>query len=287
MEIPREVLGAFVPAAVSAALLAAIDRPWRRVDPAPGPALGGALAIAVAYAAGHALIAGVPSFPPTGSTEAIGIAALAAGAAAIAESRLGAGILGRWIPRVAVASLVPWLVLRGALARSDPPVDPVAGLLVCAVLFLATATVHERAARAPGPVAPIGLVLAVGAASALAFLQRSALLALLAGALASALAPIALAAILRPSRASLRAASLVAAPVLSALLLASHVFGYAETPLVCALLVAFAPACAGVADLARRRGLGSFAASSAALAVVGAALGGALVIAAVASSGAS
>ncbi len=234
------LIGVLVPAGCSAALLALAARLWREESPARGERALWAPFLAAAFLAGHAAVAGTPPLPPVDAGEWLFyFVPLAAALSAIEALQKTPEILSR-LSRAALVYGLFFLTFRPLI---DMAWGRQKGAFLVLLLSLLVLSVWQglvelgRSVRAPALSLSL-LAAAACTASALA-LSGSALLGQLAGVLASALAPFALAALWRPARAP--AGSLVA-PFLLILgaLLAQGVY-YSALPAAGALVLLAAP----------------------------------------------
>jgi len=253
---PVEVLLEILPAAAvsGGVLLAAWLFKWRtRAWPA-------AVAVGAGYATSHALIRGAPEALPADATQLLFHFALAGALVGVVEDRLP--VAARWGARAVLAGIVPWLLLRG-LAEHTWESTTEAALWYAGLglgLFLVWSVLEWRARRLEGVAQPLVFCLVAGGGAVALAAGRSGVLGQMSGALAAALGPLVLLALLMPKRTA-RGAIPVFVLLLAALAMSGHFF--AELPAPSALLVFVAPLAA-----VRRHWLGA----AVALVLVGAAI---------------
>jgi len=231
---PVEVLLEILPAAAvsGGVLLAAWLFKWRtRAWPA-------AVALGAGYATSHALIRGAPEALPADATQLLFHFALAGALLGVVEAKLP--VAARWGARAVLAAVVPWLLLRG-LAEHTWESTLEAALWYAGLgfgLFAVWSVLEWRAGKLVGPAQPLVFCLVAGGGALALAEGRSGMLGQMAGALAAALGPLVLLALLEPRR-SARGAIPVFVLLLAALAMSGHFF--AELPAASALLLLVAP----------------------------------------------
>lgn len=188
MEIIKlALLAVLIPAALSAVILLGAWRPWKRRGRLPDGRWGGGIALAAAYAAGHAVIAGVPPFPPVDVTNwpfYFGIGA--AGLGVVGVWRCGGMV--RQVGRGGAALLVAWLLLRPLAAAGWSAAEGwmwIPG--TAAVLLGVCASTAALAERSSGSGLGLTLFIVAAGTGAVLYYSGTASLAQGAGALASGL----------------------------------------------------------------------------------------------------
>jgi hypothetical protein len=240
------VLAVLIPAGISFFVLLAGWAGLRRTTNPALLALVVLLAVGIGYIAGHLWVSGWPGFPPADATHwlpFIAAAALVVGAACELANRAAMTWAGRCAIALAVAA-----ALSSSLGKSQQGSTAiVAGLLVFAaqlVVFWATEVMHTHLARPLFCLAQLAWCVDIAVALVLA---RSAMLGQVGGALAAAVGPLVLfAVILRRQLVHFRSAGWIVVPVIVGLLLVGTQFSYmpiaagaliAAAPIVCALIL--------------------------------------------------
>jgi hypothetical protein len=234
---------ALVAAAIAAAARLLPESFWRRSAALPALALG--------YAAGHVAVAGVPSLPPTDTTQGLFHLALAAGALGLLEVSAGAawrqGIAGVMAVGLTLALALHPLV-RHQWSRGQAALRLAALAVAALLLWWGCRAVAER--LAPGAAHAAWIAVFAGTATLL-LLARTALLAQLASSVVIVLLVLAV-----TMRGPDTLAAGVALPFLAPMLFAFVLNGffYAELGAPAAAALAASPLAAALAFTAGRRG---------------------------------
>ena len=215
----------------------------------------GVAGLGAAYLSGHVIIAGWPPMPPRESTHWLFYIVLLSALLGVVDTRWTVPSSLRWSLRLVLTGLMLWLTLKPMVQYSWSRPQAAAwfaALGLAALLFWGL--VDSLAGRKSGPGLTLCLLIVSVEGAALLGLSGSAMLGQLSGALAAALAPIALIVLWRPAHSLPRGAVAVYVMASSALWLNGYF--YAELTWFNALLLTIAPlgAWAGHARLARRLG---------------------------------
>jgi hypothetical protein len=231
---PIEVLLEILPAAgVSAGVLlvAWLLKRGTRAWPA-------AVAVGAGYATSHAFIRGAPEALPADATQLLFHFAVAAALLGVVGDKLP--VAARWAARAVLSAAIPWLLLRGLEEHTwESTTEAVfwyAGLGLG--LFLVWSLLEWRARQVQGVPQPLVFCLVAGGAAVALAAGRSGVLGQMSGALAAALGPLVLLALLVPERTA-RGAIPVFVLLLAALVICGRFF--AELPAASALLLCLAP----------------------------------------------
>ncbi len=185
--IKLALLAVLVPAALSAAILLAAWRPWKRRGRLPDGRWSGGIALAAAYAAGHAVIAGVPPFPPVDVTNWPFYFGIGAAALGVAGAWRRGGVARQGV-RGAAALLVAWLLLRPLAAGGWPAAETLLWISgIAGVLLGVWASTAALAERSSGSGVGLALFIVAAGTGAVLYFSGTASLAQDAGALASGL----------------------------------------------------------------------------------------------------
>lgn len=234
------------------------------------------LALALGYPAGHVAVAGRLPLPPIEASEWLAWVGLGGGLlAALAPPPTAAA--WRWLQRAVIAGVVTTLLLRPLVRNAWSPGRSFAWLAgTGAAAFALAATVDTLATRSRGARVPLALSLAAAATSGAILNAGSALVAQLAGVLASVLGAVALGTFAW-RRSSHTGAVLPAVGLLCGLLAVGY--HYVELPAASALLLAAAPAAPWLAETKPIRNLPRPATTAIALGLAALAAAAALLLA--------
>lgn len=247
------IKAAIIPALACIAVLIAGTRPWQRASASHRVWL--ALALAAGYVAGHIGVAGAPNWVPIGATGWLVHVAAVATIAAVLQIALGASVWAVWAVRIAAALGGAYLILRVPIRSQWSGGHAIAALGIVTASTLITSRAFESAAAHTGALTMLAaLGITAGGSAGILVLSGTALVGMLAGALAAAVGAAFLVEWAAPGSTNAAAA----APVLAGVLVAMWTIAllFADMPGPAAALLVAAPATLWLAARFARNRLG-------------------------------
>ncbi|MCI0585543.1 MAG: hypothetical protein L0323_01725 [Planctomycetes bacterium] len=231
--------GVLVPALVAGVLLILIDRLPGREGGRGARNWLGAIPLAAGYASTQVALVGWPAFPPRESTHGLFYIAIAAALLSPLATARGIRAPLRWIATAVLAFGVPVLLLRSRIVQRWSAGE---SLLVVGALgssLLAVGGAAGTAARLPGPLSYVVLLIPLGSAAGVLGLSGTALHAQLAGAVASGLGAGFVISLTRGGAPASPAMARFSSILLASVLITGHF--YARVSVASALLIALCP----------------------------------------------
>lgn len=244
---------AIIPALACAAVLIVGTRPWQRARTSHSVWL--ALALAAGYAAGHIGIAGTPRWVPISATGWLVHVAAIAMIAAVLQIALGAHPWAAWGVRIAAALVSAYLILRVPVRSQWSGGYSIAAIGAVTASTSIASRAFERAASHTGALTMLAaLGITAGGSAGILVLSGTALIGMLAGALAAAVGTAFVVEWAAPGSTNAAAA----APVLAGVLVATWTIAllFADMPTAAAPFLVASPAALWLAARLARDRLG-------------------------------